>query len=44
MISRGHKINYPVSPIGGGQIIVVDNDKKYNWDCVILEKMGVIGY
>ena len=24
MVSRGHEINYPVSPIGGGQIILVD--------------------
>ena len=27
MVSRGHQINYPVSPIGGGQIILVDNEK-----------------
>ena len=27
MVSRGHEINYPVSPIGGGQIILVDNEK-----------------
>ena len=24
MVSRGHEINYPVSPIGGGQIILID--------------------
>ena len=27
MVSRGHEINYPVSPIGGGQIILIDVKK-----------------
>ena len=27
MSSRGHEVNYPVSPIGGGQIILIDNKK-----------------
>ena len=24
---RGHKINYPVPPIGGGQMILIDEEK-----------------
>ena len=27
LVSRGHDINFPVSPIGGGQIILVDIEK-----------------
>ena len=27
MVLRGHQVNYPVSPIGGGQIILIDNKK-----------------
>jgi gamma-glutamyltranspeptidase/glutathione hydrolase len=25
--SKGHRINHPVSPIGGGQMILIDNER-----------------
>ena len=45
MLSRGHKINYPVSPIGGGQIILVDDEKNILIGASDFRKDGcVIGY
>ena len=45
MISRGHEINYPVSSIGGGQIILVDNEKNILIGASDFRKDGcAIGY
>ena len=45
MISRGHEINYAVSPIGGGQIILVDIDKNILIGASDFRKDGcAIGY
>ncbi len=45
MISRGHEINYSVSPIGGGQIILVDIDKNILIGASDFRKDGcAIGY
>jgi len=45
MVLRGHKINYPVSPIGGGQIILVDIKKNILIGASDFRKDGcAIGY
>ena len=45
MVSRGHEINYAVSPIGGGQIILVDIDKNILIGASDFRKDGcAIGY
>jgi len=45
MVSRGHQINYPVSPIGGGQIILVDIEKNILIGASDFRKDGcAIGY
>ncbi len=45
MVVRGHEINYPVSPIGGGQIILVDIEKKILIGASDFRKDGcAIGY
>ena len=45
LVSRGHEINYPVSPIGGGQIILVDNKKNILIGASDFRKDGcAIGY
>ena len=45
MVSRGHAINHPVSPIGGGQIILVDIKKNILIGASDFRKDGcAIGY
>ena len=45
MASRGHEINYPVSPIGGGQIILIDIKKNILIGASDFRKDGcAIGY
>ena len=45
MISRGHEVNYPVSPIGGGQIILIDVKKNILIGASDFRKDGcAIGY
>ena len=45
MVSRGHEINYPVSPIGGGQIILIDIKKNILIGASDFRKDGcAIGY
>ena len=45
MVSRGHAINHPVSPIGGGQIILVDTKKNILIGASDFRKDGcAIGY
>ena len=45
MASRGHEVNYPVSPIGGGQIILIDIKKNILIGASDFRKDGcAIGY
>ena len=45
MASRGHEVNYPVSPIGGGQIILIDVKKNILIGASDFRKDGcAIGY
>ncbi len=45
MVSRGHQINHPVSPIGGGQIILIDINKNILIGASDFRKDGcAIGY
>ena len=45
MSSRGHEVNYSVSPIGGGQIILIDNKKNILIGASDFRKDGcAIGY
>ena len=45
IVSRGHEINYPVSPIGGGQIILIDIKKNLLIGASDFRKDGcAIGY